>query len=299
MYNFDAASFPEFNYIKKHMLNKDVQLLSESSSLVEAFLKNFDSSLNRLDTSLNQMEKSKSLGIFDFDLIKKSQAVGDFPQKMSNLMIKNNLFSKSTTVAGSSKLSRSNMDLDLLKKCKKGQNNSNDSTKPDNNNKNNNNNQKDNLMSGLFFNDNSSNVNSSLSKSIGFLNIYKNSKQSHSTGELNAPGNTKLKSVAAFDAKFKEKLTKPIPLTKQRSAEKKEQKSHLFDFYSYYNNKYNQENQRKRSSRSASISTTGASTNHFKLKESKINEVTSPMTPENYFIGDSTQFNMKKFARSL
>lgn len=275
MYNFDAASFPEFNYIKKHMLKKDVQFLSESSSLVDAFLKNFDSSLNRLD---KQMETSSVFDTTQYD--KKTQ---DYPKKLSNLMIKNNLFSKSSI---SSKLSKSHMDLDLLKKCKKGQNSD---SKPDNLQKANN------MTDSLFFGSNSPNVNDSFSKSIGFLKIYKNSKQSHSTGELNESG--KSKSVAAFDAKFKEKLTKPITFTKQRNTEKKQQKSHLFDFYSYYNNKYNQENQRKRSLRSASISTPSA--NPFKLKESILCEENSRNIHESYSIADANQFNMKKFARSL
>jgi hypothetical protein len=64
MYNFDAASFPEFSYIKNHMLQNDVSILAteSSSSLVESFLKNFEKGLLNLNESI---EKSKSMTQFD------------------------------------------------------------------------------------------------------------------------------------------------------------------------------------------------------------------------------------------
>jgi len=60
MYNFDAASFPEFNYIKTHMLKNDLTPLAHSSTLVDAFLKNFDKGLNSLQSRSEVLIPSQS-----------------------------------------------------------------------------------------------------------------------------------------------------------------------------------------------------------------------------------------------
>ena len=125
-----------------------------------------------------------------------------------------------------------------------------------------------------------------------FLNIYMNSKQSHSTGALVTTASS-APHVAKYKNSIERELSSPKHAPSLNDHDREKPQSHLFDFYSYYNNKYNQENERKKSTRSISIANTG----QYKQCDTKLG---SSYDAENsYFMSDYSQFNMKKFASSL
>jgi hypothetical protein len=255
MYNFDAASFPEFTYIKTHMLQNDLTPLAHSSTLVDAFLKNFEQGLATLNILQSRSEiLHQPLSMPVIPTVTK-------PKSSRHLRL-NHLFSKSSSKLTCSSESRSATTT-----------NCDDPTSPP--------------ISSV--------------SSGRFLNIYRNSKQSHSTSELNSsePCTSHHKSSSANSNQD------------DASPPRNRPKSHLYDFYSYYNNKYNVENQRRRQStvstsggqsRSASIST---ATNSI-VQQLRMRRGSKPVVPlkerqagNEYFIAQSSQFNMKKFASSL
>lgn len=325
MYNFDAASFPEFNYIKQHMLQNDVSILAKSqSSLVESFLKNFEQGL----TTLNQnIEKSKSMSQFDSFKITQSTNTTDRQKeevirtgyltgKLVNSSSNKKEASENTLSSGKGSSSRL-LSIDSLfsrRHAKSGVSKQTKATPVNISSKKVNRSEGSSLISwdlSSWYRDNQSTsygdssfnersfVEPTSNKTSGnsFLKIYRNSQQSHSTGALVTATSCK-KSLSNGSSSANSKQNSPSPTTSRMatSANGTEKKSHLFDFYSYYNNKY-QENERKKSGRSISINNPNSVAHHF--HRHRENGRPNPDGSKNYYITEASQFNMKKFASSL
>lgn len=93
MYNFDVSSFPEFNYIKKHMLSDTTALNESGSPIADSFLKNLK--VNSDETKRNKSElvtnEPKSTSFLPKQPKQPKQA------KKKNKLKLNQLFSKSTS----------------------------------------------------------------------------------------------------------------------------------------------------------------------------------------------------------
>jgi len=132
-------------------------------------------------------------------------------------------------------------------------------------------------------------------KPNSFLNIYKNSKQSHSTSAL---ASVTSKQLTISSVKNKAQQSPTEILSTPATSNTTEKKSHLFDFYSYYNGKY-QENERKKSGRSVSINNTSPILLQLKEHARRRDSGNQLNSRNGYYITEHTQFNMKKFASSL
>lgn len=330
MYNFDAASFPEFNYIKRHMLQNDVSILAKSqSSLVESFLKNFEQGLTKLNENI---EKSKSMSQFDSfpitqatnmtdtkeDTSRTGYSTGKLANSGSNkkeasentmssgkasssrLLSIDSLFSRRLAKSGVSKQAKATPVNISSKKVNRSEGNSLISWDLSSRHR-------DNQLSTSYgdssFNERSFVEPTSRKTSNSFFNIYRNSQQSHSTGilvtETSAKSLLSKKSLSNGNSHANSKQNSPSPTTSRMatSANGTEKKSHLFDFYSYYNNKYQENERKKKSDRSLSINNPNSVSHHF--HRHRENGRANLDDSKNYYITEASQFNMKKFASSL